>query len=141
MTNIEILRRAILADSNKDRSKWAKGVRLYAADLVEYLNDWDDDDIRDIFAAIRNKDTNALNYYFLNGARDWAQYSRGGSGVALIYCADIADRLATPSEIKSRTNKAGQLSSMANSREDWCDVEARALGQAERLIFNYLNRI
>ena len=138
MTNIEILRRAILADSNKDRSKWAKGVRLYAADLVEYLNDWDNGDI---FAAIRNKDTNALNYYLLNGARDWAQYSRGGSGVALIYCADIADRLATPSEIKSRTNKAGQLSNMVNSREDWCDVEARALQQAERLIFDYLNRI
>ena len=91
--------------------------------------------------ANRNKDAKALHYYFLNGARDWAQYSRGGSGVALIYCADIADRLATSSEIKSRTNKAGQLSSMANSREDWCDVEARALRQAERLIFNYLNRI
>lgn len=140
MTNVETLSRAIMADSNKDRSKWAKGVRLYAVEMVDYLNEWSDD-IRDIFHAIDRKDANALHCYFLNGAKDWKQYARGGSGIALIYSGDIADRLATPSEIKRRTNKAGYLSRMANSREDWTDVEARALWQAERLVFDYLKRL
>lgn len=139
MTNIETLRRAIMADNNKDRTKWDKGVRLYAAEIVDYLNEWSDD-IRDIFTAIDRKDTNALHYYFLNGAKDWGQYTSGGCGVARIYDVDIADRLATPSEIKRRTNKAGHLSNLANSRENWNDVEARALWQAERLVFDYLKR-
>ena len=140
MTNIETLRRAIKADNNKDRAKWDKGVRLYAAEIVDYLNEWSDD-IRDIFTAIDRKDTNALHYYFLNGAKDWAHYARGGCGVARIYDVDIADRLATPSEIKRRTNKTGHLSNFANSRENWNDVEARALWQAERLVFDTLKRL
>lgn len=140
MINIEILSRAIEADSNKDRSKWDKGVRRYAVEMVDYLNEWSDD-IRSIFDAIRRKDTNALHYYFLNGTKDWKQHARWGSSSSLIYCADIAERLATPSEIKRRTNKYGQLSNMANSREDWTDVEARALWQAERLVFDYLKRM
>lgn len=51
MTNIETLSRAIMAGSNKDRSKWAKGVRRYAAEMVDQLNEWGED-IRDIYHAI-----------------------------------------------------------------------------------------
>lgn len=139
-TNINALFHAITRDKKNDKSKWAKGVRRYAAEMVANLDAWGGD-IRDIFHAIDCKDTNALHFYLLDGAKDWEQYARDGSGIALAYNEGIADRLATPSEIKRRTNKAGQLSYMANSREDWIDVEARALWQAERLVFNYLERL
>ena len=64
----------------------------------------------------------------LNGAANWREYSYGGC--ALIYDADIAERLCSPSEYK-RTRE-GQRA--PNSRETWLDVQARALGQAASLI-------
>ena len=66
----------------------------------------------------------------LNGASNWSDYSYGGS--SLIYDYDIAERLATPSEIKSRMRKDGSFNQMANARETWLDVQARALYQASR---------
>jgi len=63
----------------------------------------------------------------LNGARDWSEYSYGGS--SLIYDGDIAERLATPSEIKKCTRVDGSLRN-PNSSETWLDVQTRALRQA-----------
>lgn len=98
-------------------SKWTTGVNEYAEELREFLDE------NKLEATLEN---------MLNGAKDWNQYSYGGS--SLIYDADIADRLATPSEIKSRTRKDGSLNQMANARESWLDVQARALFQAARQI-------
>ncbi len=67
----------------------------------------------------------------LNGAGDWHHYSEGGSG--LIYNSDIAERYCTPSELKR--SKGGEL--MPNSRENWIELQARALYQANRLIRRY----
>lgn len=70
-----------------------------------------------------------LEGWLLNGASTWSEYSWGGS--ALIYNGDIAKRLCNPSELK-RTHNGERR---PNSREEWLDVQARALAQAaKRLI-------
>lgn len=102
-------------------SKWQQGVNLYAEELREFLQE--------------NK-LEATKENMLNGAQNWSDYSYGGS--SLIYDADIAERLATPSEIKMQTRKYG-LSTMANSRETWLDVQAKALYQASRKVLRQAN--
>lgn len=96
------------------RSAWGRGVKAYALELLE---DWDE--------AGREYLTEGD---LLNGARDWGEYSWGGC--SLIYDADIAERLCTPSELK-RT-RGGER--RPNSREEWLDVQTRALFQAAHLI-------
>ena len=66
----------------------------------------------------------------LNGAQDWEQYSWGGS--ALVYDGDIAAALCTPSELKKTRNGDRR----PNSREEWLDVQARALRQAFRRVYS-----
>lgn len=99
------------------RSAWSKGVKTYALELLE-----------DLPANVNYGSAESLTADLLNGARDWNQYSWGGC--SLIYNEDIAERLCTPSELK-RT-RHGELS--PNSREQWLDVQARALYQAARNI-------
>jgi hypothetical protein len=104
-------------------SKWTNGVKDYTEELMEFLDE--------------NKLT-ATKENMLNGAKDWTEYSYGGS--SLIYDMDIAERLATPSEIKRRTLKRlGRLDTMANADETWLDVQARALYQACDRILRYGN--
>ena len=102
-------------------SKWQKGVNEYVEELKEFL---------------ANEQLEATEQNLLNGATSWGEYSYGGN--SLIYDVDIAERLATPSEIKSRTRKDGSLNPMANARETWLDVQARALKQAShRILIGY----
>lgn len=103
-------------------SKWQRGVNLYAEELKETLAGY-------------GLDITEAN--MLNGATNWIDYSYGGNG--LIYDVDIAERLATPSEIKSRTRKDGSFNSMANGRETWLDVQARALHQACEQVLREVN--
>lgn len=98
-------------------SKWNDGVNEYVAELQEFLKE-------------NNLEPTKEN--MLNGASNWEQASYGGSW--LVYDEDIAERLATPSEIKSRTRKDGSLNQMANTRESWLDVQARALYQASNRV-------
>ena len=95
------------------RSAWGRGVQAYALDLLENLAE-------DNLEPIREN--------LLNGARDWRQYSEGGC--ALVYDADIAERLCSPSELKRTRGGERQ----PNGRELWLDCQARALNQAARLI-------
>ena len=97
-------------EAKKENSAWSKGVKNYAIDLVN-----------DCEGEITEEN-------LLNGARDWAQYSEGGC--ALIYDADIAEALCTPSELKRTDN--GRL--QPNSGESWIDVQTRALYQAWGMI-------
>ena len=99
------------------RSAWSRGVKAYAVELVEDLDDGAD---------LSNEWM--LQKELLNGAQSWAQYSEGGC--ALVYDADIAERLCSPSELKR--NKWGMLP--PNGRETWLEVQARALWQAHSLI-------
>lgn len=121
MTKKELLNKI---DSRAARSAWDKGVKLYAYELVEGLEVADDDKII--------KGENISKEILLNGADDWTQYSWGGS--SLIYDYDIAVRLCTPSELK----KTRDAERKPNSREEWLDVQARALNQACRVIFKIL---
>ena len=102
-------------------SKWAQGVNEYKTELLEAYNE------SKAYASSLELTERTL----LNGAADWKAYSWGGT--SLVYDADIAERLATPSEIKRRTLKDG-LSSWASPTEQWLDVQARALHQAARQI-------
>jgi len=104
-------------ESRKTKSAWGKGVLLYAYELVEALEE-------ETLPASKLE----LEAVLLNGAADWSQYSWGGS--SLIYNGDIAERLCTPSELKRK--RGGELA--PNSREQWLDVQARALAQAADLI-------
>lgn len=113
--NLEAIKNAI--EARKTRSAWDKGVTLYALELL--------DNIRDLPAADSRQE---IQKALLNGARDWDEFSWGGC--SLIYNADIAERLCSPSELK-RT-RSGEW--RPNRREEWLDVQARALYQACRLI-------
>lgn len=112
MKKLELLKRI---EATKVRSWWDEGVKLYASDLLE---DLDQEDL----------DQSNLLKTLLNGAENWKEYSWGGC--SLIYDEDIAWRLCTPSELKK--TKEGQK--RPNAREEWLDVQARALYQAYYLI-------
>lgn len=124
MDNIyDAMREAI--EASKERSAWGRGVQAYAVDLVENLQEraaYED----------RTPAPEEVREWLLNGARSWSEYSWGGS--ALIYNGDIAERLCSPSELK-KTRNGDRL---PNSREEWLDVQARALHQAaNRVITAY----
>ena len=86
---------------------------------IESLND-------DSIEQITEKD-------LLNGAEDWQQYSEGG--FSLIFDTDICKRLCSPSEQKKTQNGKRK----PNSKEDWIDVQARALQQAAAIILSIVN--
>ena len=115
--NLEAIKNAV--ETRKTRSAWSKGVTHYAIDLL--------DNIRDLNGK-EAKTPKELETALLNGARNWSEYSWGGC--SLIYNADIAAALCSPSELK-RT-RGGEW--RPNRREEWLDVQARALYQASRLI-------
>ena len=104
----------------KCRSAWSKGVKEYAYMLLDDI--FLDSDYKAI------ADCKSLHEVLLNGAKDWKQFSWGG--YALICNADIAKTLCNPSELKKCKN--GIL--RPNKKEQWLDVQARALFQAERII-------
>lgn len=128
MTTTDNVTTAITNELNarKDKSAWSKAVTAYALELVETLDNWDK----------QPESVAELREMILNGAADWNAYSWGGS--SLIYNQDIAERVCTPSELKRVTTKNG-LRDMANAREHWLDVQARALYQAANLICNIAN--
>ena len=96
--------------ARKARSAWDKAKNAYALELLE--------DAEEGFSSVS----------LLNGAENWKAFSYGGC--SLIYDADIAERLCSPSEFK-RT-RGGERA--PNSRESWLDCQARCLSQAATLI-------
>ena len=99
-------------------SAWKKGVKDYALEMAcNAENELTPENVKS---------------ELLNGARDWKEYSYGGC--AAIYDADIAERLCTPSELKKK--KGGDL--QPSTRENWLDVQARAISQAYNLIARLL---
>lgn len=110
-----------IINGRKDRSAWDKGVSIYSYELLEQLKEAAEGGY---FKAEQINSGNAIREAMLNGAKDWSQYSWGGS--SLIYDGDIAERLCNPSELKKTRNGERR----PNSREEWLDVQARALFQA-----------
>jgi hypothetical protein len=116
-------------EARTDRSAWNKGVTAYALELVEGLEE---------AAAYNHRNPATVQeckQWLLNGAQDWNQYSWGGS--SLIYDCDIAARLCCPSELK----KTRDGERRPNSREEWLDVQARALFQACSRVTRLFNHI
>ena len=121
-----------LIESSPARSAWKRGVKIYAVELIESLD---------------GRELTEKN--LLNGAgvfRDetptsrergeaWKAYSYGAN--SLIYDADIAERLCTPSELKK--TKGGERN--PNGHETWLDVQGRALLQACNLIMELSGRV
>lgn len=105
-------------EARKDRSAWNKGVTLYALELLDGYQE------RAEYEGREAADRAEFKAWLLNGADSWESYSYGGS--SLIYNGDIAERLCCPSEYK-RTREGERR---PNSREEWLDVQARALYQA-----------
>ena len=106
-----------LANIKPGRSAWDRGVHAYATELVESLDD----------SADLSNET-LLRKALLNGADDWRQYSEGGC--ALVYDADIAERICSPSELKRVRGGERQ----PNASETWLECQARALAQAAELV-------
>lgn len=102
-----------IIEAANPRSAWGRGVKAYALELLE-----------DLPVNASNGSIASLEADLLNGARNWSQYSWGGC--SLIYDEDIASRLCTPSELKKTRNGERR----PNSREEWLDVQARALNRA-----------
>lgn len=108
-------------NNERTRSAWGRGVKEYALELLDSLNEAVEGGY--FFA----DDLNApklVRKALLNGADDWSAYSWGGC--ALIYNSDIAERLCPPSELKKTRNGERR----PNNSEEWLDTQARALGQA-----------
>ena len=105
-------------EKEKARSAWKIGVIQYAFDILDSMEEGE-----------------VTEKHLLNGARNWKEYSYGGS--ALIYDVDICHRLCTPSEIKKTHDGARR----PNKKETWLDTQARALYQAARLIMKIKRRV
>lgn len=113
-------------EQRKDRSAWGRGVNEYAVDMLQQLTDYYKGGY---ISGEALENCTACQTAALNGARNWSEYSWGGS--ALVYDGDIAAALCTPSELKKTRNGDRR----PNSREEWLDVQARALRQAFRRMY------
>lgn len=105
-------------ESKKERSAWGRGVNEYAIELLENIDD---------------EEENITKKLLLNGASNWNEYSWGGC--SLIYDSDICERLSNNTEKKITKNGERR----PNSREEWLDVQARALYQACNKILELVN--
>lgn len=103
-------------NNQRTRSAWERGVVAYAESMLDELEPTEELWPRTVEKVL------------LNGAPSWHDYSWGGC--ALIYDADIAERLCNPSELKRSDN--GRL--RPNAREEWLDTQARACFQAAQLV-------
>jgi hypothetical protein len=118
-------------ENKKPRSTWDKGVKEYALELLE-----DMENERKLA-----KETDMVVYpatlevELLNGAMNWKQFSWGGC--SLIYDKQIARRLCTASELKKTRNGEKQ----PNANEHWLDVQTRALHQAENMIYACIHSV
>lgn len=106
-------------ETTRTRSAWDRGVQAYALELTANLDYMNADD----FAA-----PSIVHKALLNGAHSWEQYSWGGC--SMLWDEGIARRLCNPSELKKTHDGARR----PNAREEWLDVQARALFQASSMV-------
>lgn len=127
MTNLTVYNNLILScilqdiERLKVKSAWDKGLKEYMKEFLDSV-----DSLQDL-TSVHNDEQ--FEKVLLNGAKNWHDYSWGGC--SLIYDEDIAKRLCNPSELKRTKN--GQYK--PNKREQWLDVQKRALFQASRKLY------
>jgi hypothetical protein len=108
--------------ASKANSAWARGIKLYAIDLVESVEKG--------YFFEKNQE---LFPKLLNGAQSWHEYSYGGC--ALVYDSDIAERLCSPSELKKCHGGEWRLRAWYS----WLDKQSEALRYAYCLIQHCLS--
>lgn len=126
LTKNQVSRIREIIEYIKRRSAWDKGVKLYALELLDNYCEMVDYAKETGVCAPR-----FIESTLLNGANDWTAYSEGGC--SLVYSADIAKRLCSPSEMKRKTSRSGMILP-PNRIETWIQVQGRALNQAWRLL-------
>ena len=110
----------------KARSAWRVGVCEYAEMLLLNI----DDSIESHYSTFAELSKfSGFRRALLIGAENWHEFSWGGS--ALVYDWDIARTLCAPWELRKTDNGRKP----PNSREDWLDVQERALIQAAALLW------
>lgn len=125
--NLQTLREKL--ENHKTRSCWAAGVKEYASEILDTLENAEEWNRKENPEYIYNYTASKQNHAdALNGAKDWSAYSWGGC--SLVSNCAIAETLCTPSELERTKDGAKQ----PNAREDWLDVQARALFQAQKLL-------
>lgn len=111
------------------RSAWERGVMDYVKDLFNDLLEsleFNEIDLKEYAEKVQSKSFDAR---LRDGASNWNVFSWGGC--SLVYDEDIAKRLCTPKELRRTKNGMNR----PNSREDWLDVQGRALAQAAPRLF------
>ena len=103
---------------HRGRSAWEQGVSKYALEILKDLKERG-------YKEVTSEKT------ALNGASSWKEYSY--SAMSLIWYESIAKRLCNKSELARLKLKEGGYRK-PNAREEWLDVQARALHQAWRKI-------
>ena len=104
-----------LVEEFPNRSAWKRGVKEYADEFLDNLEEK---------AQINErlpKDEKELKEWLLNGAINCEIYSY--AYCSLKYDSQIAERLCTPSELKKK--EGGRLA--PNKREGWLDLQTKAL--------------
>ena len=120
-------------ENKKVRSAWMKGVKEYAFELLESLEEGCSEGYIDAGDCFSNY--SMFETALLNGAYSWNDFSWGGC--ALIYDPQIAKRLCNNTEYK-RT-KGGY--NEPNKRERWLDVQTRALKQAAWMLWDLTREV
>lgn len=136
------------ASQKTPRSAWGKGVRSYAAEMLDRAfegepegktytkeelykrlsNDYDDRD--------HAYETRA-NPKLRNTSKEYGAFSRESWGGNYdIYDRDIAKRLSNPTELKKTNNGLRK----PNKNEEWLDTQARALYQAYNFLVGAYNK-
>lgn len=105
----------------KKRSAWDKGVKQYAFEILDAL---DDEKIEKLHKAT------IYPALLLNGSTTNLDYSYDCK--SLIFSEDIAHRLCTKAEFKKHCR--GVVFTNPNKHETWFDVQARAILDAFLLI-------
>lgn len=123
--NIATLRGLVSASSA--RSAWSRGVRAYALDLLDNIEEMSNYQMNNYGEYLAISEEVALN-----GAGCWPNYAAGGCG--LVYTSAILERLCTASELR-------RLSRSGRCNIDAIDIEGRALFQAWRLISENLGKL
>lgn len=112
-------------EQTKTRSAWERGVKAYAEELLKELSEAVEGGYVDE-SDLSNR--RLFEKAMLNGAGSWDQYSEGGC--SLCYDGQIAERLCAPWELR----KTDHGRKNPNPRENWIDVQTRALFQASQMI-------
>lgn len=121
MNKIDLLK---ALNARRTNSAWTRGVLSYALEIVDDHGNGDIKSVDDVMNYRRDKNESLYS----------VAYMQSHGGCFEIYDEDIAERLCSPSEIKKCTRKDGSFRDMANARESWLDVQARAVCQAYRMI-------